>query len=122
VRFPRKNKAFTLLEVLITIAIISVAVVFIYKGFSVIIAATSKSQDILLACYLAEEKFWEASRNPSVTTAEGQEDMQNRVFKWQYVLEKDPQALDLNELFLTVNWQTRKSTNSLNLDFFSYVK
>ncbi|MFA4843036.1 MAG: prepilin-type N-terminal cleavage/methylation domain-containing protein, partial [Candidatus Omnitrophota bacterium] len=57
------NKGLTLLEVLITVAILAGAIVFVFRGFLTALSATKFSQNVTLACLLAEDKIWKAENN-----------------------------------------------------------
>ena len=55
------NKAFSLFEVMVTVAILSTALVFVFRSFATVLNAVKLSRNLTLACWLAEEKIWEAS-------------------------------------------------------------
>jgi hypothetical protein len=92
------------LEVVITVAILSTSLVFVLRGFSTILFSARLSQDMSLACLLAEEKIWDIEQglnsggNHSVI-------MQSKEFGWEYALHPAPNApADLNQLDLTASW------------------
>jgi len=85
-------------------AILSVALVFVLRGFSVIMRAARLSQDISLASLLAEEKAWEIGN--SGAPAAGSVFLQGREFFWDCTKTPgSPQAPDLGRLELTITWQ-----------------
>jgi prepilin-type N-terminal cleavage/methylation domain-containing protein len=49
------TKGFTLIEIMITVFILSIAIVGVYSSFSVMLVLTSSSTDRLIATYLAQE-------------------------------------------------------------------
>lgn len=56
-----RNKAFSLFEVMVAVAILSTALVFVFRSFATVLTAVKLSRNLTLACWLAEEKIWEAS-------------------------------------------------------------
>ncbi|MDD4900320.1 MAG: prepilin-type N-terminal cleavage/methylation domain-containing protein [Candidatus Omnitrophica bacterium] len=83
----RSNKGFTLIEVLITIAIVSTAIIFIFRSFVTLLASQRLAQDMITATFLAEEKIFEISaiqkNSASVTRfQEGAATLQQSQFDW----------------------------------------
>lgn len=111
----KSNKAFSLLEVLITVAILSTAIVFVFRAFTTVLSSVRFSQNITLACLLAEDKLWEIeekqkqSQDP-IGSESGTEKIQNQDFLWSYTTSKLADY-DLIELNLTVN----------NINFVTYL-
>lgn len=117
------NNSFSLIEVLITVAILSTAIVFIFRSFTASLAAVKFSQNITLACLLTEEKLFEIEERqaPGASEyAEGRENLAEREFKWNY--QTTPlEDSDLAELKFNVSWQENARENEYAIDFFTYL-
>jgi hypothetical protein len=83
------------------VAILSTAIVFIFRAFTTVLSATKLSQNITLACLLAESKLWEIEQrykdNKQPLGREGEEIIQDKEFRWDYTTEP---ILEFN-----VTWQ-----------------
>ena len=119
----RSDKAFSLVEVLITVAILSSAVVFIFRGFTASLQAAKLSQNITLACLLAEDRLWELElrQQSKLRLPDSSEPilLQNQEFNWVYEI-KDADYPNLKELVLTVSWQESRRKNYA-LSFLTYL-
>lgn len=119
----KRIRAFTLLEVLITVAILSCAIIFIFQSYAASLSAMRLSEDISLACYLAEDKLiWieEASRYGLPLEGAGSYSGQNRDFQWrQEILDTDNH--DLKELKLVVSWRENTKRKEYSTEFFTYL-
>lgn len=120
----RYNKAFSLLEVIITVAILSVAIIFIFRSFTAAIASTKFSQNITLACFLAESHLWEIEQsykdNLTLPNPHGTEKLQERDFNWDYAI-LDTDIPELQKLKFTVSWKERLREKEYSIDFFTYL-
>jgi type II secretion system protein I len=108
-----KSRSFSLLEVIITVAILSIAIVSIFRAFTTVLSTLKLSQNMTLACFLAEDKLWEIEQrqrdNVKPLEASGSETIQEREFKWDYTTEKDSSGLaNLNKLVFIVSWQEKR--------------
>lgn len=114
-----------MLEVLVTVTILSTGIVFILRSFSAAITAEKLSQDIAIGCYLAEEKLWEITQVQNTNYAsgnmqEGAEIIAGREFGWDYEL-KDVADYLLSELDLKITLPTRAGQNDYELKFSTYL-
>lgn len=119
----RSNSAFSLLEVLIATAILSTAVIFIFRSFVTALSAVKLSQNITLAGYLAEDKLWEigqAYRLGAPLTGSGSDNQGYPAFNWSYEI-SDTDMQDLKELRLTLSWQQGRQPGEYSLGFLSYL-
>ena len=120
----RSNKAFSLLEVIITVAILSVAIMFIFRSFASAIASTKFSQNISLACFLAESHLWEIEQrhkdNLALPSPQGTEKIEERGFNWDYTI-LDTDIPELKKLKFTVSWKERLREKEYSVDFFTYL-
>ena len=116
---------FTLLEVLITVAILSTAIIFIFRSYTASLSSSKFSQDITLACYLVEDKLWEIEQdyknNPNpVTSGVETIEKQNKDFDCGYEI-LDTVIVGLKELKLTVSWKENIRENKYTLEFLTYL-
>lgn len=117
----KSNKAFSLLEVMITVAILSTAIVFTLRAFATVLSSVRFSQNIALACLLAEDKMWEAQvrqkeNEESLEPTSGKETIQGRDFNWDYEATKIPD-LNLIDLKFNVNWKEKIREKEYVLNF-----
>ena len=119
----KKSKSFSLIEILITIAILSSAVVFIYRAFTASLSAARFSQNMTLASFLAEDKLWEieeSQRNKFTPPAtKGEAILGNRKFTWDYEISKTDDPA-LTQLEFNISWP-EKRTNEYIMNFFTYL-
>ena len=117
-KFNLKNNGFSLLEVIITVAILSTGIVVILQAFSFSARVTGLVCDITNAVFLAQDKMQELefkekqnliNREPPVV-----EDKTDK-FAWKYVLNPEPD-FNLYRLDFDITWQRtdRKERISLN--------
>ncbi|MDP2904881.1 MAG: prepilin-type N-terminal cleavage/methylation domain-containing protein [Candidatus Omnitrophota bacterium] len=120
----RCNRAFSLLEVIITVAVFSTALVFVLRAFTTVLFGARLSQDMTLACLAAENKLWEIEQAPSTGAAypdkEGAQVIQDREFKWSYELFPSSYAL-LSELDLAISWRQHAGREA-KVDIATYLK
>ncbi|MEI8350439.1 MAG: type II secretion system minor pseudopilin GspI [Candidatus Omnitrophota bacterium] len=117
------NKAFSLIEVLITVAILSTTVIFLFRSFTTSLATTRFAERMTLACYLAENKIWEiqqAYANDATLSQDGYEIMQGTRFGWKYRITESVNP-KLKELITTVSWKERAKEKEYTMDFYTYL-
>ncbi len=125
-RVPRNDElGFTLIEVLITVAVVSTAVVFILRSFTTLFAATKFSQDMTFACFLAEDKLGEIElryKDPSVSPLEieGTQDIGTRHFSWRYQA-VDPGLTNLKRIDFECLWKENAKEKEHSLDLSAYL-
>jgi len=110
----KSNKAFSLLEVIITVAILSSAIVVVLRAFTTIISAAKLSQDITLACFFTEDKLWKLE-NDFPLQEDGAEE--NR-FTYSYEF-LDTNTPKLKELKFNVSWEEKRNS-PYSLEFYTY--
>jgi len=91
-----KRSGFTLIEILVTVSVLSVAIVTLFRAFTACLAATRFSRNLSLACYAADNAAW----NLRAEAAEGSEGD----FSWRYEV-TPAQPAGVAELKFTVSWQ-----------------
>lgn len=112
-----KSKAFSLLEVIIAVSILSIGIVVILQAFSFSARLTGLSADIINAVFLSEDKIQELE----FKAAQGLIDREprqlkdkNNKFQWQYLLVPEP-SLNLYRLDFDVSWQRANRQEALKL-------
>lgn len=120
----QRQKAISLIEVLITVAILSGGIVFVFRGFMTSLSAANLSQNIMLASFLAEDKFWqieEMQKQKMLKDNSGLEtiNVQNKEFNVKYEISRT--GMDgFEKLNVSVSWpKDRKS--SYSVDFSTYL-
>lgn len=114
----KSNRAFTLIEVLITVGILSSAVIFIFRSFLTALNSVKFSQNVTRACYLAEGKIWEMRQYYVGGSLPQPGSIDN--FKWDYKISDTTEA-DLKELKLDVSWKENKREGGYSLQFVTYL-
>jgi len=120
----QKHKAISLIEVLITVAILTGGIVFVFRGFMTSLSAASLSQNIMLASFLAEDKLWqieEMQKQKIALEDSGLEtvNVQNKEFSVKYEI-SSTNVEGLNKLNISVSWpRDKRAFNSF--DFSTYL-
>jgi hypothetical protein len=109
--------------VLIAIAILSTAIIFIFRSFTVSLSSAKFSHSITLASLLAEEKIWEIETSFKEGTPlplAKPEIRQNRSFEWKSeIMATDIAKLKL--LKLSIFWKENVREKPYALEFFTYL-
>lgn len=116
----RENKAFSLLELVISVAILSVGITVVLQAFSFSARAGGLSCDIINALFLAEDKIQELEfkeKQNLIGAEPAQVNGKNSKFDWVYTLNFDPE-LNLYKLNLDVTWQRLSRKEAINLDTY----
>lgn len=118
------NRSFSLLEVLITVAILSTATTFVFRSFTTSLYSSRFSQNITLACYLAEDKIWEIEQSYKdalkLPDHPGKETVQDRNFNWDYEI-SETKSPDLKQLKFTVTWKENIREKDYSMEFLTYL-
>ncbi|MCK9614256.1 MAG: hypothetical protein M0R48_01985 [Candidatus Omnitrophica bacterium] len=120
----KKNKAISLIEVLVTVAILTGGIVFVFRGFMTSLSAANLSQNIMLASFLVEDKFWqieEMQKQKILPENSGLETIkvQNREFNVKYEISRTG-IEGLSKLNVSVSWPKDRK-NSHSVDFVTYL-
>ncbi len=118
-----KNKAFSLLELIISVAILSAGIVVILQALAFSARVTGLSCDLVNAVFLAEDKMQElefnAKQNP--ISEENVKDKKDK-FAWEYSISSDLDYPNLlYKLNLEVSWERLNRKEALNLSTY-YLK
>ncbi len=117
-RKRRNKKGFLLLEVLISVAILSFGLVLIINSFSKSLRVSELSENYFKANLLLSKKLFEIENNPEGFLEERQsngnfEDLGGR-FSWQLEVEKIEEE-KLSEVKLKVFWLQNKKEEALTI-------
>ena len=109
-----RSKGFTLIEIMISVAILSFGMILILQGFTHSLNILRISQNNLQATLLAEEKMAQIqidakkSQYGFLADSNGESKIDNIEFRWQTSITPDEEYEDLNELLTTVSWKEGK--------------
>ncbi len=114
-----KSKGFTLLEVLISLAIIALALTVILKGQFYNLKVCAESKNILIAKILAQEKMAEVELTEELKV-EGGIFPENKDFSW--VLDSDEVEEGLKKVDLKVFWKEGNLTKDFSITTYLLKK
>jgi len=126
-RKPNTGRAFTFVELMITVVILAVGLVLIIQGFITAASALNTTQNHSLAMQFLESKMQEIESAARINKgikrqgAEGEFSSGGRIFTWnlQAISVEKSEGLDLgedlNEVGLKVTWQERNQPKDLSL-------
>lgn len=108
----KSTKAFLLIEIIITLVIISVSFIFLIQGFMNILKISKINQDIIKALIIAENKISELESKTQVGILKSQ--TKEEIFNISYAI-GPLKNLNLGELTLDINWVEKNKINQINL-------
>lgn len=114
------NKAFSLVELIIAVAVLSIGIVALLEALSFTARLAGLSSDIVNAVFLAEDKMQELEFKESqhLLESEPQEAMGEKdKFKWEYMNNLDAD-LGLYKLDFNINWQRRDRQEKISLNTY----
>ena len=119
---------FTLIEVLVTTAVLSLGIVLIYRAFFTLLDSFGYYSNYLRVIAFADEKLWQAQDTLSCFGSDagagssGRLNIQNKDFNWR--LSVSPvEAESLYRIDLTVNWQEGPRIRGLTRNAYAlYIK
>lgn len=114
------NKAFSLVELIVAVIILSVGMVAVLQAFSMCARLSGSSGDVTRALFLAQDKLEELERSEGLLSglpnnAEGSQDK----FSWSYYLLLD-EPLNLYKAGLEIGWVRRNSQEKL--EYLTYLR
>lgn len=117
------RKAFLLFEVVLTIAILSIGLVFVVRSVSMCMKVANESLKYSQAINLAHQKMFELeldSQPVGLETLSGSGSFSdNEDFAWEYSVDKFD-GENYGKLTLNISWKSNKRENNLSLE--TYVK
>lgn len=114
---------FSLAEVLITMAILVTGIVFVFRAFLTSMSSAKFSQNITMACLLAENKIWEIEENRKGSIAmetTGSQSLQNKEYKWNYLISKI-ENMELEEMDFDLSWQEKPNEKEYLFKLITYL-
>lgn len=123
-----KTKGFSLLELIIAIAILSVGIVTVLEALSFTSRAAGLACDIIKASFLAEDKIQELGFKETqklVISLPPEDSKEEGKFLWKYTLTPDtllsiPNVVGLYKLDFNIAWQ--KAAKERNLILSAYLR
>lgn len=118
------NSSFSLIEILVTIVMLGVALVYILRACSGILTSSQACAQINSACLLAEKEIWQSeyryNRLPENISGRGKQTLQARDFTWDCnIVAKNDGGITLKELNLKISWpQNLRTQKSLNINTY----
>lgn len=119
-KYRIRSKAFSLLELIIAVAVLSVGIVAVLEALSFTARLAGLSNDIVNAVFLTEDKMQELEFKESqrLLESEPQEAMGEKdKFKWEYMNNLDAD-LGLYKLDFNIKWQRRDREEKINLNTY----
>lgn len=115
-----KNRAFSLLELIIAIAILSAGIIIDLRALSFSARLTGISCDIVNAVFLVEDKMQELEfkeKQNLINKEPAQVKGRKNKFEWEYALNLD-RDFNLYRLNFDIKWQRANRAESLKLNTF----
>ena len=116
-----KNKAFSLLEVIIAIAVLSIGIVFILQAMSFSARVAGLAVDVVSTSFIAQDKMQElefaAKTNKTNILAQGPKQNEPDRFKYNYTL-VDLDPLKLYEVKFDIDWQRAGRAQKISLNTY----
>jgi len=109
----------------VAVAILSTALVFVFRSFATVLTAVKLGRNLTLACWLAEEKIWDVSlkvkKDDSAFNANDRQVIQGIEFD-SSLSSEDSQinSVPLKTLKCVISWP-RSSDKKDNLTLFTYL-
>lgn len=113
-----RSKAFSLLELIITIAILSIGIIAIIQALAYAARITGLSCDIVNAVFLGEDKIQELEfqEGEGILNEGTAQDIRDK-FQWRYAIVQEPD-LNLYKLDLGITWQRANREEELSLNTY----
>jgi len=123
----RKNRAFLLIEVMVTVVIVSCCIIFINHAFTSSFRAASLSGDYLSALLLLENKSFDFELEGTAIESEvsGEEEFMGKTFQWTKTVsaleaedlgeDYDEQEIPLGRLGLSLKWKRQQAQRSVEI-------
>lgn len=119
--YCRKSNGFSLLEVVVAVAILSIGITVVLQALSYSARVTGISCDMVKAAFLAEDKLQELELKEKyglITENQTAQDLQDK-FRWDYTFSLN-QDLKLYRLDFSINWQ--RLNRQEGFDITSYFR
>ena len=117
---PGKKKALTLIEIMVSVAILSFGFILILHGFSRSLSALRISAHNLTAVLLAEEKISEAMIYKVENTGKII-DTGNLALGWDTIFTEEQGSSKVQRMHAAVTWQDGKRRGNTDLTTYLYI-
>ena len=110
------------MEVIVSVAVLTTAIVFISRSFTSVVASTRLCQDIARACFLSEKKFWDIAyvQRKAGKPLEDDEGTEGK-FRWSYTAKPLADFNSLVTLHLRLAWKDKDKEAEYPLDLYTYL-
>lgn len=118
--YKAQNKAFSLVELIIAVAVLSIGIVAVLEALSFTARLAGLSSDMVNAVLFSEDKMQELEFKESqhLLESEPQEASGEKdKFKWEYMNNLDAD-LGLYKLDFEINWQRREREEKISLNTY----
>ena len=116
----RKGKGFTLIETVVSIAILGFGLLACARMMSQGLEIKNRSENVILAGLLAQEKMEEGLAGMHRSDGEGEVKAGRSNFRWQRRFRKIASEPELSEIEISVFWMERGTKRSLRI--LSYTR
>lgn len=116
-----RNRAFTFIELMLSVVILSVGLIWVLQAFSFCVRAAGLARDITLACLLAENKIQELEiKTDKGLGVTNHEEAEENNLSWNYDIIPLEKNLGLKTLTFRVERKGSKKENILQVT--TYLK
>ena len=122
------RRSFTLIEVLVCVAILSAGIIFVFESFFICLNAFGRYTNYLNVLPWVNEKLWQAQdqivyqQMTSISPNQGEFESGGRKFFWQLSSNPVDKDASLYRLALTVSWQEANKTTKLQRQIYAIRK
>ena len=120
------RKGFTLLEIMVSISILSFGLILILQGFSKSLNAIKISQNNLKSALLADEKMTEflinirQDKSHFARSSDGESTLDSLEFNWKLISKPEEGNKDLNKALAYISW--REGTRKGKFPLITYIR
>ncbi len=112
----RREGGFTLLEVLVALAILSTALVLAYRVVTGALAAEGRAEQWTECALLGETLFRETTETfPEVQETQGQFPAPRQEYTWKRTVRQSPLYADARMIEITVTWKSGNDSEAVTL-------
>lgn len=118
----RGRKGFLLLEVLVSVAVIAIGLVYVIKSFSSSSRAIETATNFLNSISFVEEKLWEYEALPAVN--KGREHgtfARDKKYSWKSDIEGE-KDIPINKIDLVIEWEERTRKQTITVSTYLWNK
>lgn len=116
----KQNKAFSLLETVVSIAVLAILLAVILQAFSFSIRASKLACNIIEATFLANDKLQELEfkeKNNQIDNTDSEITEIKNIYTWKYSISALPE-LNLHLLNFYITWKTMRQDDKLEVNTY----